>query len=80
MKLYKLYQTVNNNWDTYDSVVVAAMSIAEAKMIHPENIEWNGEYQKWDSWCAVEDVKAEYLGTAKPGTKKGVVLGSFNAG
>ena len=41
MKLYKLYQTVNNNWDTYDSVVVAAMSIGEAKMIHPKNIEWN---------------------------------------
>ena len=34
----------------------------------------------WFDWCAVKDVKVEYIGEAKNGSKKGVVCASFNAG
>lgn len=39
MNLYKISQDVNNNYDTYDSAVVVAANLEDAKMIHP-----SGEY------------------------------------
>ena len=33
-----------------------------------------------DSWCAIEDVKVEYIGEAKPDLKKGVICASYHAG
>lgn len=41
MRLYKISQTVNFGWDTFDSAIVAASSLANARLIHPENKEWN---------------------------------------
>jgi hypothetical protein len=38
MNLYKISQNANDDWDTYDSAVVAAESESEAKLIHPS--EW----------------------------------------
>jgi len=35
MNLYLLTQTVNNNYDTFDSAVVAAETEKEALRIHP---------------------------------------------
>jgi hypothetical protein len=78
MKLFQLWQTVNNDYDTYDSAIVAAESEEIAKQMHPSN----GKIGELDlaSWCAVERVKVEYLGEAKEGTKQGLILASFNAG
>jgi hypothetical protein len=50
MNLYLISQSVNNDWDTYDSAVVAAASEDEARLIYPNNwgediIKWNGS--KW---------------------------------
>ncbi len=78
MKLYKLTQSVNNGYDTYDSVVVAARSAKAARMIHPAKENWDGTNDEWGDWCDVEDVVVEEIGTAK--LKTGVVLASFNAG
>jgi len=82
MKLYKLSQDENDFYDTYDSVVVAAETEEEAKFIHPEEtiIDWGGIDGRLESWCNVDHVKVEYIGEAKGGTEKGVILGSFNAG
>ena len=84
MKLYKLTQEVNNDYDTYNSCVVAAKNEDEARLIHPD--EWP-DVKKVDNWAMFsvwaykpDQVAVEYLGTAKPGTKKGVILASFNAG
>ena len=77
MNLYIIYQKERNGYDTYDSAVVAADSCQEAVNIHPS------VYCSWDSdtWASCpENVSVEYLGIAKEGTKKGVVLASFNAG
>ena len=81
MNLYLIYQKVNANYDTYDSAVVAAASEEEAKWIHPEDYKfWDGEASEYSSWCNVKDVKVDKIGLAKPYTKKGIILASFNAG
>lgn len=73
MKLWLISQTENNNYDTFDAVVVAAPSASAAKRIHPGYI--GGE-----TWAAQKHVMVKYIGTAAPDTKKDVILASFKAG
>uniref|UniRef100_A0A6M3K9T3 Uncharacterized protein n=1 Tax=viral metagenome TaxID=1070528 RepID=A0A6M3K9T3_9ZZZZ len=84
MKLYRISQEVNNDYDTYDSAVVCAESESEARIIVPggEDIEFGGEKEYWmnNVWTVPESVSVEYLGEARPDLPKGVVLASFNAG
>lgn len=82
MNLYYLTQDSNNDYDTYDSVIVAAKSEDEARVIHPAGEplpHWNPWEQS--SWVPSPDlVKVYLIGTAIEGTEQGVVLASFNAG
>ena len=93
MKLWLISQTVNNDYDTYSDAVVAADTCTEARRIHPGGIErfyrdgaWrimrkDGSYfSLGDTWALPEQVKVELLGTAKKGTKAGVICSSFHAG
>lgn len=81
MKLYLIEQGYNNDYDTYDSAVVAAESEKEARFTHPgEDPDWDGEDLVWGGWCHVEYVRATYIGEAAEGTNAGVILASFNAG
>lgn len=76
MKLYKIIQTVNNNFDTYDSFVVCAENEDKAKLVHKL---CDGKY--WDDWVtSTDDIIVEYIGEAREGMKEGEILGSFNAG
>jgi hypothetical protein len=77
MKLWLISQDVNNNYDTYDSAVVAAETADEAQRTHPGG-EWHDQFPVWAS--KPEDVKVQYLGEASAEIKAGVILGSFNAG
>ena len=50
LNLYLISQDVNNNYDTFDSAVVAAASEYAARLTYPskwreDNISWNGS--KW---------------------------------
>ena len=49
LKLYRISQTVNTGYDTYDSAVVVAESEDAAREIHPDGIgaKWDGK--KWKS-------------------------------
>jgi hypothetical protein len=50
MNLYLLTQTVNDGISAYDSCVVAAKNIQEAKKIHPNEyflFEWSDEHDCW---------------------------------
>ncbi len=82
MKLFKISQDVNNDYDTFDSAIVAAETEEDARNIRPRGDErypmedWEVDYD----WARPEDVKVEYIGEAKEGTEKGVILSSFNAG
>lgn len=48
MKLYQLWQNVNNEYDTFSDCVVAAETAAEAQRIHPKNY--------WRKKGSLEDV------------------------
>jgi len=75
MKLWVISQKVNNDYDTYDSAVVAAETMEDARRIHPF-----GEHGRLETWATPESVSVEYLGEAKDGTAKSVICASFNAG
>ena len=81
MNLYLLEQNVNSGYDTYDSTIVAANTEEEAKEIHPgihnKDIIYSDDLSIYDwayDWCKPKDVKVTYIGAAKPGTNKGVML------
>ena len=104
MKIFKISQNVNNDYDTYDSAIVCAKDEDEARLIHPSqeiNSSWDIYYdfekkQFWNkgkngsiylledeygSWTNdIDKIKVEYIGKAKEGMSKGVILASFNAG
>ena len=87
MNLYLVTQNANTGQYAYEFAVVAAETEEEAKAIHPydENMpvldgHFIGPYCL-DTWAeSVDQVKAEYLGIAKEGTKKGIIVTSFNEG
>lgn len=70
LKLYYVYGAHETGYDTYDSAVVAAKSPEDALTISPS------EWIKYTNYFS----KVDYLGSAKRGTKRGVICASFNAG
>lgn len=80
MNLYLLTQSQMTGYDTFDAIVVAAEYEEDAKNIFPRHY-----YENWEecrrTWASSpEQVTAEFLGQAKEGTERGVILASFNAG
>lgn len=47
MKLWLISQNTNNEYDTYDSAVVAAETEEEASMVHPA---YSDEDEEWVFW------------------------------
>ena len=81
MKLYILCQSENVGYDTYDSAVVAAKSEDDARKIHASGDDDHWKHDWNHTWAdKPEQVDVELIGTALRGTKRGVVLASFNAG
>ena len=82
MKLYLISQDENEDYDTYDSAVVAAPSAGYAKLMHPANgsVDWWPE--RFGTWATDSDtVEVKYLGEAAKSIKKPcVICSSFNAG
>ncbi|MCP4336553.1 MAG: hypothetical protein GY679_01745 [Mycoplasma sp.] len=86
MNIYRLSQTKNNDYDTYDSAVVVAKDESEARNIHPQDISivwgddfWNEEGQ-WSTWTAPKDVKVEFIGKAGDSYEEKIVIcASFNS-
>jgi hypothetical protein len=84
MKLFLISQSHNNGYDTFDSAVVAAKDEDMARKILPgwgRGVDFTPTSLDGGTWADPEHVTAEYIGTAKPGTKAGTVIcASFNAG
>lgn len=82
MNLYHISQVVNDNYDTYDSAVVAAETEESARMTHPSpsKVPWNGKEGRYSDWTYAAAVKVKLIGTAIDGTPAGVICASFNAG
>lgn len=83
MKLYRLTQTTIRGYDTFDSCIVVANSISEAKSMHPyDGGDINSTNRYIDDWPKhPEQITAEYIGKADPKfTQPEVLCASFNAG
>jgi len=79
MNLYLISQEENQDYDTFDSCVVAAETENEARLIVP-GFASPGTWTDGTWASGPEHVDVELIGTALPGTAAGVVLASFNAG
>ncbi len=83
MKLFKISQTENECYDTYEAAVVRCENEEEARNMSPTNgqpTDWEEDI-RWTGWCSgPEHVKVEYLGESLSGVPAGVILVSFNAG
>lgn len=75
MKLFLLWQDVNNDYDTYDSCLVAANDAEDARTIQPSE-----SAAMWDSWADAEHIQCRCIGEAAEWIKRGVIIASFNAG
>ena len=93
LKLWKLSQDVNDDYETFDSAVVVARGHSAASMIHPvgDKVYWNGTDWLWaddnsdfglNSWANPVDVKVVLIGDANSGLldEGDVVCASYNAG
>lgn len=81
MNLYKISQTENRGYDTYDSAVVCAKSHDEARKIQPGGDQRVNHWEPNGTWASKpENVSVEKLGLARASVKAGVVCASFNAG
>ena len=91
MNLYLISQTINDDYDSWDSAVVAAESAGAAREIHPDGKsylskeKWMGRYDDgeeyinpfsgWVMGGGIAYIKVQLIGTTE--LDKGVVLASF---
>jgi len=96
VKLWKVWQTQNNGYDTFNAMIVAAETEDGARLIHPMTEDETPEshadlhidplnpWERWaryDGWALSPDaVSVQLIGEAVDGVAPGVVLTSFNAG
>lgn len=85
MKLFLLKQDYISGYDTYDSAVVIAENEEDAKKISPSDYKEElepitSQYPSWVGLDNIDKIEVIYLGEAKEGSKKGLVISSFNAG
>jgi hypothetical protein len=87
MNLYKISQTINDDYDTYDSAIVAAPDEEKARVMHPNGVKSDRLDRKtpisfsMGDWVVYpSDVKVELIGVASEKTQREVILSSFNAG
>lgn len=82
MNLYRIVRTDDYSWDSYDSAVVAAETVDEARDVHPDEDapRLSVPGPRSSTWTTSEFIRVEYLGRARRGTKAGVIVASFNAG
>jgi hypothetical protein len=85
MNIYLLEQNVNNDYDTYDAMVVSAPNEAAARLMHPYSAEPYSDndlnyYSDWKVWVNTpEEVRVTLIGTSNNPTQK-TILRSYNAG
>ena len=79
MNIYLISQDENDDYETYDSAVVAAESEADARSISPDGAECEIKGISW-VWTNQAYVTARFIGIAGIGINRGVICSSFNAG
>ena len=77
--LYKIWQDVNHDPDTYDSAVVCAKNADEAKQISIDVFVKPYCYD-YSAWTTIDNIQCEMIGSACKNMTEGIVVSSFNAG
>jgi hypothetical protein len=82
MKLWYIRRPDGADYDEYSDAVVAATTKKQAAETHPNGRTAMTEpAEDWNrTWVDPRTVIVEYIGTAKSGTKAGVVCASFHEG
>lgn len=84
MKIYRISQNANNDYDTYSDAVVVVENKEEARRTPPARYydmnDPNDVRSLEGVWANIKDIKVEYIGEAKEGLAKGVICASFHAG
>lgn len=96
MNIYLVEQDEASDYDTFDSMVVAAPDTVTARRTSPSGVyEWSDENNCWmycfydgrrakerrNDWAnSLERIRVKFLGIAEKGVEQGVILASFNAG
>lgn len=88
MNLYLISQNDKNGYDTYDSAVVCAHDVDDARHMHPggklyddqNGTPWYVSFRRNYCWVQPDRVMVELIGVANEGLPAGVVCASFNAG
>ena len=86
MNLYRISQIINNDYDTYDSAIVAAPDEEKARVMHPNGIKSDRldrrthNFSMGDWVVYASDVTVELIGEASEKTQRSVICASFNAG
>jgi hypothetical protein len=83
LKIYQLWQDENTGYYTYDSCVVCAYDIEDAKTIAPDGdvtpAEKNEDTYSYGWWASsTKTVYAEEIGIANDKQTRGVICASFN--
>ena len=82
MFLYYVTQDENCGYDTYDSMIVAAKSEEDARLVHPAGYTdlkaWKSRYSSWAT--SPDNVSVVLIGVALEDQKEEVIIASFNAG
>lgn len=81
MNLYRISQSINDDYDTFDSAVVVAESESDARKIHPGGRIYEPWAKLGGTWAITpEDVEVELIGTTEEFEAGTVIVASFNAG
>lgn len=95
MNIYRVSQSINRSYDTFDSFICYAESEEQARKMSPSgrykwsDTGWVGEdgtmlNERWGTeWVnsnQIDEVMVEYIGENPLVTEPSVILGSFNAG
>jgi hypothetical protein len=81
LKLFLLSQEENNDYDTFDSVLVCAENEEEAKKIDPRGEVFKENNDFFGCWAySLSGITCVEIGEANEHQTKGVIIASFNAG
>ena len=85
MNLYLVRQSVNKNYDTFDSFVCSAENEEQARNMQPCIYNYAFDEKRTEYmdgfWCDPIHVKVKYIGIAdKSILEVGIIVSSFNAG
>jgi hypothetical protein len=81
VKIYLISTTANDRPGAFSRAVVAAETEEAGRRTHPDGASVVPDKKDYlSAWVSFSEVRAEYLGDGKSGTKPGVILASSISG